>query len=502
MSKSTDHQERSVRWHAHRRWTAALPFLAGAAPLLYIWAGNASTVDPGDVLPMLGVVLAVTGSGLAILLVLTHSIERSSLTLALLWLPLGSFGWQLAWLRTFNAHLESQTFLIVELSIIALLIAVVWRSEVAMFARFLTLAAALFCLTTIPGIVVGASFPHASVRSAGGMPADGPDIYYIILDGYGRNDVLKGWYDYDNDSFLDALRRRGFYVADNSYSNYSMTYLSLAATLNMNYVSEELPYDYPAAKHMVEDAAVIHALQGHGYEYVAFETEFWLTADAPLADVVYARGPFESEFERVVVEASLLGTVLPARGRHETVLNTFADLARVAERSEATFTFAHLLVPHPPFMFAADGTVLPYTVDLSAGFEPKPYVEQLRFVNDRVMEAVDAIIAASDQPPVIIIQGDHGPQSFPYATPAERYWERHGILNAMLLPDAARRLVYPSISAVNTFRALLDGMFGDDLPLLDDRVFYNWYVSWDASYPGDHLHLFEVTDELPQARSR
>lgn len=496
MSSPTQ-QEGSTGPLTHRRWTAALPFLVGVAPLLYIWAGNASSVDAGDALPMVAVVVGVTAIGMAVLFALTGSVERASLTLAVAWLPVGSFGWQLAWLRTFNAGLEATTLLVLELSVIAVLVVLIWSTPVERFVRFLTVATALFCLTTIPGIVAGSELLGSPIRAVDGVAADGPDIYYIVLDGYGRDDVLDRWYDYDNSPFLDGLRGRGFYVADNSYSNYSMTYLSLAATLNMDYVPEELPYDYPAAERLVEDAAVIHALQRHGYQYVAFETEFWVTADAPLADVVYARGPFESEFERVVVEASLLGSVLPARGRHEVVLNTFADLADVAERPEATFTFAHLLVPHPPFMFRADGEVLPYTVDLSAGFEPGPYIEQLRFVNDRVMEMVDAIVAASDQEPVIIIQGDHGPQAFPYAPPAERYWERHGILNAMLLPDAARRLVYPSITPVNTFRVLLAGMFAEDLPLLDDRVFYNWYVSWDASYPGDHLRLFEVTDQLP-----
>jgi hypothetical protein len=31
-----------------------------------------------------------------------------------------------------------------------------------------------------------------------------PDIYYIILDGYGRSDVLKNEYGYDNSDFLNA----------------------------------------------------------------------------------------------------------------------------------------------------------------------------------------------------------------------------------------------------------------------------------------------------------
>ena len=43
-----------------------------------------------------------------------------------------------------------------------------------------------------------------------------PDIYYIILDAYGRADVLKDLYNYDNSQFVDWLNQKGFYVARES----------------------------------------------------------------------------------------------------------------------------------------------------------------------------------------------------------------------------------------------------------------------------------------------
>ena len=45
-----------------------------------------------------------------------------------------------------------------------------------------------------------------------------PDIYFIILDGYSRHDVLKSEFDYDNSSFLDYLQRIGFYGVEKSRS--------------------------------------------------------------------------------------------------------------------------------------------------------------------------------------------------------------------------------------------------------------------------------------------
>ena len=67
--------------------------------------------------------------------------------------------------------------------------------------------------------------------------ANPPDIYYIILDGYGRADVLQEIYNHDNTSFTSALTERGFYVGDESQSNYLRTSLSITSALNMEYIN-------------------------------------------------------------------------------------------------------------------------------------------------------------------------------------------------------------------------------------------------------------------------
>ena len=63
-----------------------------------------------------------------------------------------------------------------------------------------------------------------------------PSIYFIILDGYGRGDVLRQIYGCSNSDFLDDLRELSFSVAQRSSSNYSQTLPSIAATLNFAYL--------------------------------------------------------------------------------------------------------------------------------------------------------------------------------------------------------------------------------------------------------------------------
>ncbi len=65
-----------------------------------------------------------------------------------------------------------------------------------------------------------------------------PDIYYIILDGYPRQDTLKEVFNFNSDPFLIELEELGFYVARCSQSNYAQTELSLASVLNMAYLED------------------------------------------------------------------------------------------------------------------------------------------------------------------------------------------------------------------------------------------------------------------------
>jgi hypothetical protein len=98
------------------------------------------------------------------------------------------------------------------------------------------------------------------------------------------------------------------------------------------------------------------------------------------------------------------------------------------------------------------------------------YVDQVQFINQEILEVIDALIENSDIPPIIIVQGDHGPMKDLTVNPAERM----PILNAYLLPGIQMDAVlYPSISPVNSFRFVLNSFFDQNLPLLLDKSFYS-----------------------------
>src|SRR5690606_33978807 len=94
---------------------------------------------------------------------------------------------------------------------------------------------ALVILNTfnIGSFVATASASDRSVEpaevSASGHPR--PAVFYIILDRYPNGWPLDNLYDHDNTAFLDALRERGFAVAEQAWANYFKTAFSLVSSL-------------------------------------------------------------------------------------------------------------------------------------------------------------------------------------------------------------------------------------------------------------------------------
>lgn len=343
----------------------------------------------------------------------------------------------------------------------------------------------------------------ADLRLTGLYPAEQaksgpPDIYYIILDGYGRDDVLEELYGLDNSEFLDYLRLRGFYVAGLSRSNYGQTALSLASSLNMNYLDKlmDLPEDSQdrgLMHRLINDNEIIHFLEDQGYESVAFSNAFSVT-ELSEADQFLAPEPDLNNFEIMLLSQALAGDVTDERlaeGYREHILAVRDQLNVLLKTQSGSprFIFIHLILPHPPFVFRADGSLRPSLAGGDGSHFPAPdvmyrqgYREQLQFTNQYTRMLINTIIRQSVRPPVIVLQSDHGPgSSLDWESPENTcFRERFSIINAYYLPDQnAAQLLYPSISPVNSFRAILNAYFGADLPQLPDRSFFSM---WDSPY--------------------
>jgi hypothetical protein len=321
-----------------------------------------------------------------------------------------------------------------------------------------------------------------------------PDVYYIILDGYSRDDILEEFYQYDNNAFLNDLTELGFYVAHCSQSNYSQTQLSLASTLNLNYISAfasgftEDRTDRVGMPGMIKRSLVRRSLEDLGYTMVAFETGYYWTqvedagvyispesSVASLLDISGGLNDFEALLIRTSAGLVLVdgATVLPGFVRstldnpleihRQRILFTLDHLGKLGKMPGPKFVFVHLVSPHKPFVFGPHGESVQQDENPLVG-----YRDQVAYLNFRMIPLLEQILSDSASPPVIIIQGDHGGVE----TNAE---DRLAILNAYYLPDNGSQNLYESITPVNTFRLIFNTYFGGHYELLEDISYFSTY---------------------------
>ncbi len=338
-------------------------------------------------------------------------------------------------------------------------------------------------------------------------PEELPDIYYIILDTYARADILQSKFGFDNRPFLEGLEQAGFYVADCSLSNYSQTRLSLASSLNIDYL-ENLGIQANSSNIAPIPALIKHSfvrqqLEAIGYRTIAFETgyDFTQLSDAseylvpPGVSVLRGLTPFEA----MLVQDTALTLINIGNSKFfiDTVdgIHTpfgqyirrqrfvLDELERLPAEPGPKFVFVHIIVPHEPYVFLPDGTISNAKGASGNGKDLKDlsylrqgYVSQVQFINNRMLPIVRAIQSNSKRPPIIVIQGDHGivpPAEEPEEIRVALYLQPH-ILNAYYLPgvDYDKNL-YASISPVNTFRLIFNRYFGGSYPMLADHSFFS-----------------------------
>jgi hypothetical protein len=319
--------------------------------------------------------------------------------------------------------------------------------------------------------------------------AEQHDIYFIVLDGYARQDVLDRYYGFDNGDFLRQLRSRGLQVSTQSSSNYAWTFLSLVSTLNMRYVTDLFEgrlgpesLDRSIVYDAIRDNEVARFLRERGYEIVHLRSTWGATSVNPYADreVRCESSVYNNEFVRAVAESSWLGAFHTKAGvdlAHCNLAN-FRALQSIASSGKPRFVFAHFVLPHHPYLFDKDGRILRNAV-VSNQFEFQKqlwedrdsYRDQLQFVNRKVLETIDALLAKPGPRPIIVIESDHGPGLARGMSEVAHYAVRFANLGAYYLPGAPADLMPSTGSAVNQFRRILSHYFGADLPPLPDRHF-------------------------------
>jgi hypothetical protein len=520
----------AARPRAGQRDLTALPlhpFLVAAYPVVFLFAANAA--EQVTLAPLWAPLLTAIGGAAAVLGVLRLIIgdwHRAGLATTVL--LIGFFGYGHAW-NLVAAVLPSQWPLVAAwlmLVVIGVAVAARTRRFAPEITRGLNLVAALALLLNA-GSMVGAvrtinavEAEPTDVTSAIELARpDGealPDVYYIVLDRYASPTTLEEVYDFDNEPFLTALEERGFHIARNAHSNYIKTPLSLVSSLNMDLLdvaplkaeAEDGADREPIHRALRDHLAVPVALKELGYAY--FHIGNWWT---PSNDNVDADRTFvydgQDEFTTVLAQTTFLRAITePAaapddpwdwRVLRENTLFAMDTLDQMPEAPGPKFVFAHLLMPHDPYVFDADGSFMD-RAQVAAQGNLESYRRHLSYGNARMLGLVDQILERSPNA-VVMLQADEGPFPEEYSRDEWGFeWreatdvqleQKFGILYAMRVPgvDLDEHGFHDALTPVNAFRIIFNARFGTDLELLPDRT-------WAHRDLYHFYDFFEITDRL------
>ena len=510
-------------------------------PLLFLWAVNISQIDPTVVIrPFL---FTLVGSAIlfGILYLVFRDVVRAGLVGTLFLVAFFTYGRVYYGARSVTA-LNILAHHMVLIPIYAILVGLgIWgifritKHDVLV----LYLNAAGLVLVVLQVVELSYAYIRTSYEASHSIKVqssltlktdlkDMPDIYVIILDTYMRSDALKQDLGYDNSSFIDQLTQMGFYVAKCSRPNYTFTYASISALLNMSYVSKAYTNDVWAEfsnngfwSNLIKNDEVRQLLKSVGYKLVGFEednpmvefddSDVLIGSKHSIINPSYLY-PFEAMYKQST--AAIILNALDPNGKiallfqkYTTSLKTNSvDLSGltsenkdyVAARIISTkfildhipnvpaiagpkFTYIHIFIPHRPYAFGPNGEIVTdpgfYSGQqgdaVNSEYEDIGYVNQVQFIDMRMIPILQTVITKSKNPPIIILMGDHGLKDT----------NRQTDLLAYYLPGNGGAKLYPTISPVNSFRLIFDEYFGGNYPLLPDETYISDTGTAPDAYP-------------------
>jgi hypothetical protein len=512
--------KRPVPWH---------PILFAAYPVLSLYSENTSIVPITDLLIPLGYITLAGAALWGIFSLLVRDISRGALAASVAALGFFSFGplANVTHQSTDNAFAFFGLFWIwvVPYALVILLAGWPWKrlrnpATMAALTKGLNLGAALIVGFVAVSIAMSWFRGREAIPDAPDNPriakyrGTRPDIFYVILDGFGRQDALRRDMEFDDSAFIDGLKKRGFFVAESGHANYCQTELSLSSSLNMQFLQDLLSERAKRAEERgildryIDQNRVSKLLRQFGYGYIAITSNF--PAVHPYsADLLISSARGSSLFEssllaRTPVSGSSIIVGSQFDMRRDNLRSAVEMIGKLGEpESRPRFIFAHILAPHPPFVFGPQGEPIRpkrmYTIVDGSDFylyggTPSEYragyMGQAATISRLTLAAIDVLLKKESSPPIIIVQGDHGPkmrydQESLAKTDVNEVFPN---LNAYYVPAEVRAKLYPTITPVNSFRTIFREHFGLEMPNLPDR---SWYSGWL-----DPFNFHEVTDRI------
>ena len=351
------------------------PVLFGVYPVLFLWSQNLGEVSAGDTSDVLGATFLAAGAVMLLAWLAFQDRARGALFVApgilafLLYNHVARIGVPVAVERG----------AIVALLAIALVLALKlpdrWIGRVDTGLRILALALIVTTLATIlPAVIEKETTPQTVVAAGKTLPstttAQKRDVYWLIFDRYGSDRSLQIGYDTKN-PLTPWLKAHGFDVLADSHANYVGTAQSLSTTANMTPLDQltkgvpDTSNSYLPIYGHLQGSLAVRQFQALGYRYLHLGSWWNPTRFDSAADRNY-NADGVSDFTSAVVESSIVPVLSkafipkelpPTEPAKHLKHNTYAlnKLDQLPIEHGPKFVWAHILLPHPPYIFDADG---------------------------------------------------------------------------------------------------------------------------------------------------
>ena len=375
----------------------------------------------------------------------------------------------------------------------------------------------------VPEVDSGVSpiFEHV-VPEAGVLP----DVYLIVFDGFAGGVALEKTFDYDNTDFVREMEKRGFDYFERSRSVYDFTICSIPAVVSARLICHEVlgrswnaSYSYLKYR-SVADSQPLRAMRRAGYKFVAIASDENVSFESLGVD---QRTFPRREYLNLLVSHSPFAFLKSARlalgsrnaqGRKwhpASILWALDEVeSEAASGASPKFVFAHIMLPHMPFYFDADGRVQrryleePWVLDHQPMEKLKrAYLDQVAFLEKRMMRLADRIKpGANGLSPIVLFQGDHGPR-WPergeteytgYESRSEAWAiSQFSALNMVRAPREVTARLNTMSSPSNSFIAVVNSIFSSNIEPMPDKS----YAMIDENR-GGRVCIGEVTRSFAQ----
>ena len=311
-----------------------------------------------------------------------------------------------------------------------------------------------------------------------GAIAEKPNVYHIILDEYTDNEILLNQFNYDNKEFLEFLNKNGFYMPNKSFSTFISTPNELNTILSMDYPTSNWWESHVYQK--LKTNKVMSIFSDQNYSIIETNSALrWKDFSDIDRHLCYDTNFINSEFLDQVLRKSIIQYFMEQHqtdARRDIVRCVFNELNEIALQNDgSTYVFAHLLIPHPPFIFGPNGeNITPDHREISglqSWENPQGYLNQLIYATSEISVIITNIVE-NDPNAIIILQGDTGTQTGIYNPDEEittkKIYQAHSNLYAVRMPGVND---FENAIPVNTYRIIFNNYFDMNYEYLDQRIY-------------------------------